>query len=137
MSLTPKDWKELKPLFEQAVSLPPEERSAFVEEVRVRSGRLGDQLAELIGAGPLDVLDEPLIKFHEFFPSRSEVLLSQSSGTMPLLKSPVPNETPADIPGNQLPTCLRAATSSSERSVTAGASAMYFWPPICTSTPSP
>jgi eukaryotic-like serine/threonine-protein kinase len=47
--VTPKDWERLKPLFEQALSLPPEERATFIAKVRLDDDELGRNLADLLG----------------------------------------------------------------------------------------
>jgi hypothetical protein len=76
--VTPKDWERLKLLFGQALSLPPEERAAFAEKVRLEDEKLGGELADLIAEDTIGTLDAPLIDFHKFL-SRDTIANSQLS----------------------------------------------------------
>jgi eukaryotic-like serine/threonine-protein kinase len=78
--VTPQDWERLKQVFGQALSLPPEERAAFADRVRLEDEKLGQDLADLIvGQEETEPLDSPLIDLHEFFPADPNAD-SQSSG---------------------------------------------------------
>jgi serine/threonine protein kinase len=66
--VTPKDWEALKPLFEQALRLSPEECAAFVERVRLDDEELGRNLADLISEDKTLAFDKPFIDFHEVPP---------------------------------------------------------------------
>jgi len=54
--VTPRDWQRLRPVFGQALSLPPEERAAFVEKVRLEDEELGRNLADIIGEAKTQAL---------------------------------------------------------------------------------
>jgi len=65
--MTPEQWKHLKPLFEQALEMPAEERTAFVEQIRRENEEDGRLLASLIDAHnqETDPIDQPLIRFSD------------------------------------------------------------------------
>ena len=63
--MTPKDWERLEPLYGQALSLPPEERAAFVDKILLEDAELGRNLAELLAQEGIQTLDTPLVDFHE------------------------------------------------------------------------
>jgi len=46
--VTPSDWERLKPLFDRAQSMAPDERAAFVEEIAQQDPELGRQLSDLL-----------------------------------------------------------------------------------------
>jgi protein kinase-like protein/tetratricopeptide repeat protein len=64
--VTPNKWERLKPLFDQALGLPREERAAFLEKVSREDKELGRNLAELAATDletcPLDI---PLIDLRQ------------------------------------------------------------------------
>ena len=71
--MTPEMWQRLKPLFDEAMEKPAEERAHFVNEVCGDDRELRDALHELVNAnGPSTCpADIPLINFHDFlFPAR-------------------------------------------------------------------
>jgi tetratricopeptide (TPR) repeat protein/TolB-like protein len=80
--MTPDKYRRLKPLFEQALDTPPEQRSAFILKVRLADEELGRELESLVeshsdsGDDPVRSddptrsmieLDKPLIRFGDLF----------------------------------------------------------------------
>jgi tetratricopeptide (TPR) repeat protein len=63
--MTPEEWGRLKPLFHEAISLPPEERALFVAKVRLEDENIGQKLADLCHDDSHPALDVPLIDFHD------------------------------------------------------------------------
>jgi serine/threonine protein kinase/tetratricopeptide (TPR) repeat protein len=63
--VTPSDWERLKPLFTEALSLAPEDRTAFLAKIRQENEDLGTKLAQLLAdvAGDDPAFDQPLISF--------------------------------------------------------------------------
>ncbi len=55
--MTPDDWHRLKPLIDQALSLPPEARSRFVDQIRVVDEALARDLDGIIRADSSDPID--------------------------------------------------------------------------------
>ena len=48
--LTPDRWRRLSPYFDHALELPPEDRDAYLAEMRARDSTLADDLESLLGA---------------------------------------------------------------------------------------
>lgn len=66
IAVTLENWERLKPLFEEALSLPPEERAAFLEKVRRDDEELGRNLAQLVASNAATrTLDISLMDFPE------------------------------------------------------------------------
>ncbi len=59
--MTPGHWERLKPLFDRALRLPPEELAVFIEQVGREEAELGRELADLIRGAQTGALDRPLL----------------------------------------------------------------------------
>jgi len=69
--VTLENWERLKPLFEQALSLSPEERAAFLEKVRLDDEELGRNLAQLVASNAATrTLDISLADFPRIVPAQ-------------------------------------------------------------------
>ncbi len=70
--MTLENWERLKPLFEEALSLPPEERAAFLEKVRRDDEELGRNLAQLVASNAATrTLDISLMDFPRIAPAQN------------------------------------------------------------------
>jgi tetratricopeptide (TPR) repeat protein len=71
--MTPDKYRRLKPLFEQALDTPPEQRSEFILKIRMADEELGRKLESLVhshtasGDEETRSMDAPLIRFQDLF----------------------------------------------------------------------
>jgi serine/threonine-protein kinase len=65
--MTPDEWQRLKPLFEHALELPPEQRSAFVDKIRTEDDNLASRLLALIRSHEQETasIERPLFRFDD------------------------------------------------------------------------
>jgi tetratricopeptide (TPR) repeat protein len=76
--MTPDEWQRLKPLFERASELPPEQRQAFVDEIRREDENLASRLSALLRSHEEETasMDRPLFRFDEGFPAEKPLFFN-------------------------------------------------------------
>ena len=71
--MTPDEWQRLQGLFERASELPPEQRQAFVDEIRREDENLASRLSALLRSHEEETasIGQPLVRFEEGFPDET------------------------------------------------------------------